>query len=145
MTNAQVVQRALDVGNDPNLDAPEELFEELFAPDVVFDMSQRIFNPNVYRGYEGLRQYRADVRETWTELSFEPQELIEEGDHVLAITRMRGVGRLSGVPIDAEGPSIWTVVDGRITGFRFLGEISREEALAALREAAAGSRTGGCG
>ena len=30
----------------------------MFAPDVVLDMSARVFNPQVYEGYDGLREYR---------------------------------------------------------------------------------------
>ena len=131
--------RALELTSDERQELDDELLAELFVPDVVIDMSARVFNPKTYRGYDGLRAYREDLGEVWAEVSLEPQMLLEEGEHVVAISRMRGRGRGSGAPIDAEAAGMWTVVDGRITHSRFLGEMTRDEALAALREASAGT------
>ena len=49
--------------------SPTRSSAEVFAPDVVLDMSARVFNPQVYEGYDGLRQFRADAREVWETLS----------------------------------------------------------------------------
>ena len=133
MTHAEVVSRALALTNDPREKIPEEELAELFVPDVVLDMTARVFNPLVYEGYEGLHQYRVDLREVWQEVAFHPQELIEEGDRVLAITRMTGSGRGSGVPIDEGGAALYRLDGGRIDHVRFLGA-SRDEAVAELRE-----------
>jgi ketosteroid isomerase-like protein len=132
VSNAEVVRRALVLTNDRRETIPEDELAELLAPDIVVDMSARVFNPAVYEGYDGLHQYRVDLREVWEDVAFEPQELIEEGDHVLAITRMKGFGRGSGVPIDEEGMALYRLAAGKIEHVRFLGQ-SREEALAELR------------
>ena len=133
MSNADVVRRALTLTNDPREDLPDEELGELFAPDVVVDMSARVFNPHVYEGYEGLRQYRVDLREVWQDVLFDPQELIEDGERVLAITRMTGSGRGSGVPIDEEGAVLYRFDGGRIDHARFL-DLSRDGAVAELRD-----------
>jgi ketosteroid isomerase-like protein len=136
MSNAEVVRRALALTEDPRDDVPDEELAALVTPDVVIDMSARIFNPHVYEGFDGLRQYRVDLRETWHEVRFEPQEIIEQGDLVLAISRMKGQGRSSGVPIDAEGAALYRLAEGKVEHVRFLGQGGRDEALATLREAA---------
>jgi ketosteroid isomerase-like protein len=140
VSNADVVRRALALTTDPGADLSDEALAELFAPDVVVDMSARVFNPHVYEGYDGLRQYRVDLGEVWQDVAFEPQELIEEGDGILAITRMTGLGRGSGVPIDALGTVLYRLADGRIEHARFIDPEDHEKALAALREAAAKGR-----
>ena len=39
--------------------------EELLHPEVEIDMTVRVMNPEVYRGYEGLWRYAADITELW--------------------------------------------------------------------------------
>lgn len=132
VSNADVVRRVLALTNDPREDLPDEELGELFAPDVVVDMSARVFNPHVYEGYDGLRQYRVDLREVWEDVAFDPQELIEDDDRVLAITRMTGSGRGSGVPIDEKGAVLYRLAAGRVEHVRFL-DLSRDDAVAELR------------
>jgi ketosteroid isomerase-like protein len=132
VSNADVVRRALALTNDAPADISDEELGELFAPDVVLDMTARVFNPDMYEGYDGLRRYLVDLREVWEDVAFEPHELIEEGERVLAVTRMTGSGRGSGVPIDELGMALYRIGNGRIDHCRFVGQ-DREEALEALR------------
>ena len=133
-----LVRRALEFTNGPADEPTDEELAEVFAPDVVLDMSARVFNPKVYEGYDGLREFRADALEIWESLTIAATELIEEGDCVLVLTRVQSRGRASGVPMEAEGAGIWTASAGRLKHYRLLspGIIEREEAIAALREQA---------
>lgn len=129
-----LIRRALAFASAPRDDITDDALAEVYAPDVVIDMSSgRVFNPKAYRGYDGLREYRDDLYETWDEVVFEPEDFIDEGEETLVISRMRGRGRGSGVPIDERAAGIWTVREGRIVHHRFLGAMSRDEALAELR------------
>jgi ketosteroid isomerase-like protein len=130
---AELIRRALEFARDPSADFRDDALAEVYSPDVVMDMSARVFNPMLYRGYDGLRQYRDDLYETWDEVTFDAEELIEAGEDTLVISRFRGRGRGSGVPIDERGAGIWTVRDGRVVCHRFLGPIGRDEALGLLR------------
>jgi ketosteroid isomerase-like protein len=130
---ADVIRRALAFASEPRECITDEALEEVYAPDVVVDMSARVFNPKSYRGYDGLREYHDDLYETWADVVFEPEEFIEEGERTLAISRMRGHGRESGIPIDERAAGIWTIRDGRIVHSLFLGAMDRDEALAVLR------------
>ena len=132
--NADLVRRALEYTSSSEELSDEEL-AEVFAPDIVLDMSTRVFNPKVYEGYDGLRDFRADALEIWESLNITATEIIEDGDRVLVLTRVQSRGRGSGVPMDVEGGGIWTVADGRLKHYRLLAaqQVSREDALAALR------------
>ena len=133
--NTDLVRRALEYTNGPT-DLSDEELAEVFAPDIVLDLTTRVFNPKVYEGYGGLREFREDALEIWEVLEIAPKELVEEGDRVLVFTHVRSRGRGSGVPMEAEGAGIWTVAEGRLNHYRLLqpGGVAREEALAALRD-----------
>jgi len=106
--STELVRRALEFTNGPAEEPTDEDLADVFAPDVVLDMTARVFNPQVYEGYDGLRQFRADVFEIWESLRITATELIEQGDFVLVLTRVESRGRGSGVPMEAEGAGIWT-------------------------------------
>ena len=131
--SADLARRALELTNG-SLETSDEELAEVFTPDVVLDMTARVFNPHVYRGYEGLREFLSDTREVWETLTMTETEIVEEGDLVLVRTRIQSRGRGSGIALAVEGAGIWTVADGRLAHYRLLGEVERDEALAALRD-----------
>src|ERR1700723_2489182 len=53
--NTEIVRRALH--------ARRSEFAELFVPSVRLDLSERIFDPAVYDGYDGILHWRAEVGE----------------------------------------------------------------------------------
>jgi len=133
-----LVRRALEFTNAHREEPTDEELAEVFSPDIVLDMSVRVFNPKVYEGYAGLREFRTDALEIWESLVISATELIEEGDSVLVLTRVQSRGRGSGVPMDVEGAGIWTAAEGRLKHYRLLspGIVERDDAIAALREQA---------
>jgi ketosteroid isomerase-like protein len=107
---------------------------ELLDPDMVIDLSRNVFNPDVYRGYDGLRHFVDAIDEMWDEFEVETKELLDAGDQVVSAVRVSAIGR-DGVEVDMQVFQIWTLRDGkvvRVTG----GYRDRAEALeaAGLRE-----------
>ena len=102
----------------------------------MLDFSARVFNPQVYEGYKGLRAFYADSREVWEEISVTAGEIIEEGDRYLVFTSVRSRARGSGIEIDATGAGMWTAEGERLKHFVLLAsqQIDRDTALAALRD-----------
>jgi ketosteroid isomerase-like protein len=85
-------------------------------------------------GKDALRMYVQDWLGTFDEFS-EPIELIEAGDDkVVAVTRMSGRAKLSGVETDLTYAALYTIRDGKVVRGREYW--SRAEALeaAGLRE-----------
>jgi ketosteroid isomerase-like protein len=108
---------------------------ELFDPEVVIDFSQNVFNPDVYRGYDGLMRLVMAVHEMWDTFKVETDEVIDAGETVVAAVRLSGTGGRSGVATRMRGFQVWTLRDGRV--LRMKGDYSnREQALeaAGLRE-----------
>jgi ketosteroid isomerase-like protein len=124
--SAEAVRRLLEEWN-LRADLSEETFREVAWPDMVLDVTANVFNPAVYEGFDGLRQWADGVREAWEYFRMEPEELIEQGDVVLALVRAVARGRGSGVEIDTPSALISQVRDGRISSMRV--QPDREAAL----------------
>jgi ketosteroid isomerase-like protein len=101
-----------------------------FAPDVVIDMSRRVFNPYVYEGHAGLLRLAEDVASVWSEFHTEPERMIDAGDRVVVIEIRRGRGVGSDVEVQQRAAGIWTVRDGLIV--RAETDLAPEEALKAV-------------
>jgi ketosteroid isomerase-like protein len=104
--------------------------EAICHEDVELDWSQRLMDPEVVRGREGLRQFFHAMREIFDEIAFEEDEIVDYGEEVLVVSTARFRGRMSGAEVRARGANIWTIRDGKLQRFRFYQ--SKEDALAAL-------------
>jgi hypothetical protein len=92
--NVEIVRRALA--------ARRSEFEDLLDPSVRLDLSERVFNPAVYEGYDGIMQWRAEVAETWDYYRSEAQEFFEGPEIVVLFTQERGRGKGSGVEVQQK-------------------------------------------
>jgi ketosteroid isomerase-like protein len=81
------------------------------------------------QGLEGLRRFLEDQNEAFEDLRVEAEELKDHGDKVLALIRVRGRGRASGVEIDIRAANLWTFRGGRLIRGQVFPE--REKALEA--------------
>jgi ketosteroid isomerase-like protein len=74
--------------------AVEALFENHVAADFEADP---LYLEGVYKGFDGLRQARADMLELWEDYRSELEEVVDLGEHVLLLTHVTGRGT---VPVD---------------------------------------------
>jgi ketosteroid isomerase-like protein len=107
---------------------------EVAHPDVVVDLSRNVFNPGVYRGMDGFLRFVAQVDEMWDDLRLDPEEFIDaDDDNVVAVVRLSGTGRVSGVPADMRVFSIWALRDGKVArmtgGYRNRAEVLADAGL----------------
>ena len=79
----------------------------------------------------GSRAFYEEVMEIWEGFTWEPTELREEGEVVIAMLRSRGRARGSGVEIDRRSAMLWRVESGRAVALTFYRD--SEEARAAAR------------
>jgi hypothetical protein len=75
-------------------------FVELLDPAVRLDLSERVFNPAVYEGYEGIMRWRAEVGGVWESYLSEPEEFFDGDEVVVVFTRERGRAKGSGIEVD---------------------------------------------
>ena len=127
-----------------------ELVKSLFAAfaDRDFDAAAKVLHPEieihpaivggpegiVYRGWNGNRQFWADIDATWSEFRIETQEFRDLGDQVLVLGRAFAHGPGSGITLDQASAWIAAVRLSRIV--RFQSFSTQREALeaAGLRE-----------
>jgi ketosteroid isomerase-like protein len=112
--------------------ADTDTLRELASPELVVDFSRRLVDPFVLRGFDGaLAFFRSQSGETWDEWPvWEPQEVIDGDDKVVAFIRTAARGKGSGVEVEAYVWNLWTFRDGKPVEFKYFGE-DREEALEA--------------
>jgi ketosteroid isomerase-like protein len=128
--NVELVRRCFEAGKRRDYSA----LPDLTHPDFVLDLSRNIFNPDTYRGTQGVRLFFERVDEMWEKLEASPEEIIEAGDRAVTAVRMKGTGRdeIHGEMLVFQ---VWEFREGKVVrisgGFR-----DKDEALeaAGLRE-----------
>ena len=124
--NVRRIYAVLDRGDD-------EAFWKLVAPDFVVDFSRRLIDPVVLRGRDQARSFAERERETWEGgyVGWEPEELIDAGDKVLALIWTSGRGKASGVEVGAHVWNVWTFREGKPVEWTYFGD-DRAAALEAV-------------
>jgi ketosteroid isomerase-like protein len=128
--NVEVVRRAHEALNSGDMDALVGLCDLAFR----LDMSDRILNPAVYDGHDGIRRFHAEVREVWETYTWEPEELRTSGNQVVALLRSSGMGRGSGIELERQTAMLWTVQGKRLTSMTFFRDRANALEAAGLRE-----------
>ena len=75
----------------------------LCDPNFRLDMSDRVFNPAVYHGHEGIRAFYLEVMEVWESFTWELTEVEEHDGVIVALLHSTGTARGSGLELDRRG------------------------------------------
>ena len=99
----------------------------LYHPDVEADLSRSgIPDLGIYRGRQGLREGWGKWRGVWERYDFELEDLIESGERVLALVRVKVRSKGHGLETEVSGADVFTVRDGLIV--RFVNYFDRDAA-----------------
>lgn len=94
-------------------------------------------DPGTFRGHEGVEQFWAGWRAAVGQLSFEPERLIDAGEHVVVFARRSGRGEHSGLEVSDRVIQVFTF-DGdtciRVREFYDQGEALRSIGAEELAE-----------
>jgi uncharacterized protein len=108
---------------------------ELIDDDLIVHDRPEIPDPRTYRGRAGVLEAVASSNESFDQFGMDLEDLVGVGDtHVVAILRMHGRGRGSGVPVEERIAHLWTVRDGRAVEMQVYSD--PEDALRDARAAA---------
>jgi ketosteroid isomerase-like protein len=110
-----------------------EPMEELYADDVVFDVSAVFTDVAPMRGKENTRRYWHELRETWAGLRLDPVEVLDAGDgRYVAEVRLWGKGQRSGAEVEQTFAFVYTVrvEDGKVTRAQLLPDVAAAICLA---------------
>lgn len=123
-----LVERLMDALNRQDLDAAMELLH----PEIEFDWSRsRGVQAGVYRGLEETRGFIEAFWDSWAEFEYPAGQLIPVGQGVVRTGGFRGIGRGSGVAVEAKGAQLAEFKGGKISRITLFQ--SPEDALEALR------------
>ena len=89
-------------------------------------------------GPEGIARWFSELEEAWETTRTDVEEVVDFGERVIVLGRIRNKGRGSGIEIDVVAAHLWTVENGVPMRVELIGD--REEAL--RRGAAESSREG---
>ena len=108
-TRSAAAQRAVGLGSLVRGDL--DLCLVRFAPNYHYEAPHEWLiagMPSVYRGHAGLREWSADLREAWELLDHTPVEVIDAGDVIAFLCKIRLRGRVSGIELDSRlGQVFW--------------------------------------
>jgi ketosteroid isomerase-like protein len=124
--NVELAKRGLEAFNRRDVNAFFELATDDF--EWIGALLGRVEGGS-YRGREGMERYFEDASDTWEEFRTVIEEFRDLGEHVLALGRMIGRGRGSGVEVDALVGMIVDFRDGRMSRSR--AYLDQAEALRA--------------
>jgi ketosteroid isomerase-like protein len=132
--NVEIVRRLYATWEDNAFEDPDQEVYDLLDPEIEWDASRRTFDPCVFHGYEGIREFAARLREVWESGRIEPLEFIPTGDEVVVPVRLAFVSRTDRQVLTANAAHVWTLRDGRV--IRHCTFQTKAEALeaAGLRE-----------
>jgi ketosteroid isomerase-like protein len=125
--NAEIVRRAHAALSAGEIDQVIALCDSAFR----LDMSDRVFNPAVYEGHEGIRAFYREVMEVWETFTWEVTEMEEHDGVVVALLQSTGKARGSGLELDRRAAMVWRVDGGTAMSLTFYRDPA--EALAAAR------------
>jgi ketosteroid isomerase-like protein len=125
--NVEIVRDAAVAFNRGDLDA----WFEYVADDIDYRAVEGALDDSgPMHGKDAVRAYLQDWLDMFDDFKSEPIDLIEAGDDkVVAVTRISGRAKLSGVETDLTYAALYTIRDGRVVRGREFW--TRDEALEA--------------
>jgi ketosteroid isomerase-like protein len=88
-----------------------EFLSEDFVAEVPPSMSAE---PDVYEGHEGARRYLRGFDGMIEDVRFEPLEILEEDERVIALVRLTGRGATSGIDVELPVAIVHEFEGGKI-------------------------------
>ena len=88
--NVEVVRQAFELLNRGDVEGLVKLCDD---DDFLMDMSERVFNPDTYRGHDGIRRFYEGVRDAWESYRWDVEETRVAGDSMVAMLHCHGEGR----------------------------------------------------
>ena len=105
-----------------------------FPPD--FELVPTAGSGEKFVGPENISRWFDEIAEAWETIRTDVQEVVDFGDRVVVLGRIRNRGRGSGIEMDVVAAHLWTVENGVPIRVELIGD--REETL--RRGAAESSR-----
>jgi ketosteroid isomerase-like protein len=123
--NVEIVRSIYEASNRRDWDAA---FRDQ-SPDVEYTTPPRGPTAGTYRGREEIQGFYEEMSTAFEAWTTEPEELIESGDQVVVVVKVRMRPRGSSAEIEVRNGNVWTIRDGMVISMRMFAK--PEEALKA--------------
>jgi ketosteroid isomerase-like protein len=128
-SNLDLVRAMFERFDTGDRDALLDFISDDFVMEIPPSMSAE---PDVYEGRAGALRYLRGFDGLIEDVRFQPLELIEEGEHVIASLRLTGRGVTSGIEVTQLAAVAISIEDGKVT--RMLSHPDVASAREGLRE-----------
>ena len=85
---------------------------------------------NPYRGRTGVDDWLSDFGAAWDRYEMHIERLIDVGDRVVSLFRIRAVGAGSGIAVERGDGMVWTFRDGKLARLDYFND--QNQALEAV-------------
>jgi ketosteroid isomerase-like protein len=121
---SQVARAIYDAFNRGDIEAILEL-----ADPAISVEDHAVIDGTTYEGRDGVVRFLAFQAEAFSAQSVELEELIETGEEIVAVIRLRGEGPVSRVPLEGRFTHVWEIAGGVVRRLRVYA--TKQEALEA--------------
>jgi len=128
--NIKIVRRVYDAAARRDRASVLALYDSEVDLDLKRVPVATLMGRTTYHGHDGLQIMFRDWYEAFEGYEEDVEELIDAGQHVVAVITGRGRGRASGTDVEAAFIVVWTILDGKVV--RLVWYPTREAALAAV-------------
>jgi ketosteroid isomerase-like protein len=112
----------------------ERSIREFAHPNIEFVSRFGEMDGRTYKGLDEIRNYLADMDETWDRYDRELEDLIDAGDAVVAVLRITAVSRATGLEVDERVGLVYWLRDGRIVRMVSFSRLEDAREAAGLSE-----------
>jgi uncharacterized protein len=102
--------------------ADGEIDWSLFHPSIRHDHTQGLFLDGVFFGEEGIRAAVEEIHYDWEDIRYDLLDVIEQGDRVLVLLRMRARVRDTQAELDAQVAHVWEFREGQAVRWDTYGD-----------------------
>ena len=90
----------------------------LLHPDLVWQEDLASPEAGAHQGSASFERFLRSWLESFDDFRIEPEEIIEDGDRLIALVHQSGKRRTSGIGVEVRIAHVWTVEDGRAVRWR---------------------------
>ena len=107
------------------LNTRDPRMQELCHPEIEWHWPEATPGASLFRGHEELERGLFSWAESWDEIVMEPEEILEDGDYVLAMIRYRIRGAGSGVSLEEWVAHLHQFEDGLLRRWWMFGDAEK--------------------
>jgi ketosteroid isomerase-like protein len=116
--NVDVARRICEANSRRDFKASSALLDRKRMRWDIFGFDEVGNEALSWRSYEQVLEFLRDWLEAWEELVIEPTDILDFGEEVVVLLRVRGRGLGVGLAIERRFAEVWTLREGKAVRYR---------------------------